>query len=37
MNKRNEPLGYEEVERRFKEKGLKLLTKEYKNNKNSLF
>lgn len=32
MNKRNEPLGYEEVERRFKEKGLKLLTKEYKNN-----
>lgn len=32
MNKKNEVLSYEEVEKRFKEKGLKLLTKEYKNN-----
>lgn len=32
MNKKNEPLDYKEVERRFKDKGLKLLTKEYKNN-----
>ena len=30
MNKKNEALDYEEVERRFYEKGLKLLTKEYK-------
>lgn len=32
MNKKNEALDYEEVKRRFYEKGLKLLTKEYKNN-----
>lgn len=32
MNKKNEALDYKEVERRFKDKGLKLLTKEYKNN-----
>ena len=32
MNKKNMPLNYTEVEKRFKEKGLKLLTKEYKNN-----
>lgn len=32
MNKKNEALDYEEVERRFHEKELKLLTKEYKNN-----
>lgn len=32
MNKKNEALSYEEVKRRFEEKGLKLLTKEYKNN-----
>ncbi len=32
MNKKNMPLSYEEVKKRFKEKGLKLLTKEYKNN-----
>ena len=31
MNKKKGVLSYEEVERRFKEKGLKLLTKEYKN------
>lgn len=32
MNKKNEVLNYIEVEKRFKNKGLKLLTKEYKNN-----
>ena len=32
MNKKNVSLTYEEVENRFKNKGLKLLTKTYKNN-----
>ena len=29
------PLDYEEVKKRFEEKGLKLLTKEYKNNEDN--
>lgn len=36
MNKKNKILNYKEVEERFKNKGLKLLTKEYKNNHQSL-